>query len=166
MKERERDGELHGLPEGAFPGGRKRRLPRTDHRPQHRVDQPRRLLPPDAFHRGDGLEDRHALGDARVQQLVGPQPQGVSHQGIGLFQRTGQMGGKGGIEGAAPPQRPHHQLGQQRPVAGFGEAAFAQRPIEENVGVRPPPVHAGEDRKRRLPYRDSRSPFFTRRPWA
>ena len=76
------------------------------------------------------------------------------------------MGGKGNIEGAPAPERSHHQFGQKRPVAGVGEASFAKRAVKENVGVRPPPVHAGEDRKRRFPYGDNRSPFFTRRPRA
>lgn len=70
------------------------------------------------------------------------------------------------VERPSPPQRPHHEFGQKRPIAEVGDITLAERPVQEDVGVRSPPVDAGEDRKRLIPYRDSRSPFFTRRPWA
>jgi hypothetical protein len=47
------------------------------------------------------------------------------------------------IERPAPPQRPHHQLGEERPVAGVGKIVLAQRPVQEDVGIRSAPVDAG-----------------------
>jgi len=47
------------------------------------------------------------------------------------------------IEGSATPQRPQHQLGEKRPVAGVGKIVLAERPVQEDVGIRSAPVDAG-----------------------
>jgi hypothetical protein len=132
--------------------------------PQHGVDQAGDLLPPHPLRRPHGLEDRNPRRRAGVEDLVGAQAQGVARQGVGLVDRPYEQRGEGEIEGAAAPKRPHHKLGQERPVPGKGKRPL--RPVEEDVRVRLSPVHPEKNPKRRIPYGDSRSPFRTRRPCA
>ena len=156
---------LRGKPAGVSLRGKDGNLPRADDPAQNRVDEPPRAAAPRRLDGRHRFVQRRAVGNAGVEELVRPHPEGVPDVRVGLFEGTGEERQKGEIDRAAPAQGSHHELRQEPPVAGIGKARVAQRAVEHDVGEGLVAVHPGQDRDRRVPY-DSRSPVATRRPWA
>ena len=156
---------LRGEPAGVSLRGQDGNLPRADDPAQNRVDEPPRAAAPRRLDGRHRFVQRRAVGDAGVEELVRPHPEGVPDVRVGLFEGTGEERQESEIDRSAPAQGSHHELRQEPPVAGIGKGRVAQRAVEHDVGEGLVAVHPGQDRDRRVPY-DSRSPVATRRPWA
>ena len=127
---------------------------------EHGVDQPGRTTTDALVDEVDARRDRGVVGHPHGQQLVGAEPQHVTHLDLELRLRQARVDHR--VVEPLHPDRAGRQLGGQRGVATL-EPVLAEHLWQHEVGVGPVGPHGGQDVEGRVPGAVDRPAALTHR---